>query len=186
MFKFSGLLCVFCTKVKFHFPVKHCSCCFSSASSSSRPHPRSKKTASSQTHRSCPARCPWQTNWRDAEIWTKSSTFAMQRCLYRGRTPRSSTVSLHHCNDNCNAHFCNLNHRITAVKTPSPFNMFLFFFKELNRESVDATKKPGRVEVLVPNTCELDTSQTSSKLKTVDTIYFMSYLINLIDFCKYI
>ncbi|XP_073344685.1 DNA endonuclease RBBP8 isoform X2 [Pagrus major] len=32
-------------------------------------------------------------------------------------------------------------------------------FKELNKEPVDATKNPGRAEVLVPNTCELDAPQ---------------------------
>ncbi|XP_076617674.1 DNA endonuclease RBBP8 isoform X2 [Chaetodon auriga] len=35
-------------------------------------------------------------------------------------------------------------------------------FNELNKGSVDAAKNPGRAEVLVPNTCELDTSQVSS------------------------
>ncbi|XP_040921629.1 DNA endonuclease RBBP8 isoform X2 [Toxotes jaculatrix] len=35
-------------------------------------------------------------------------------------------------------------------------------FRELNKEPVDASKNPGRAEVLVPNTCDLDTSQTSN------------------------
>ncbi|XP_070784687.1 DNA endonuclease RBBP8 [Enoplosus armatus] len=35
-------------------------------------------------------------------------------------------------------------------------------FNDLNKEPVDATKNTGRAEVLVPNTCELDTSQTSN------------------------
>ncbi|XP_045919938.1 DNA endonuclease RBBP8 isoform X1 [Micropterus dolomieu] len=35
-------------------------------------------------------------------------------------------------------------------------------FNELNKELVDATKNPGRAEVLVPNTCELDTPHVSN------------------------
>ncbi|XP_042366562.1 DNA endonuclease RBBP8 [Plectropomus leopardus] len=35
-------------------------------------------------------------------------------------------------------------------------------FSVLDKEPVDATKNPGRVQVLVPNTCELDASQLSN------------------------
>ncbi|XP_056290475.1 DNA endonuclease RBBP8 isoform X2 [Pseudoliparis swirei] len=35
-------------------------------------------------------------------------------------------------------------------------------FSVLDKEPVDATKNPGRAQVLVPNTCELDTSQISN------------------------
>uniref|UniRef100_A0A8D3C2A7 DNA endonuclease RBBP8 n=1 Tax=Scophthalmus maximus TaxID=52904 RepID=A0A8D3C2A7_SCOMX len=43
--------------------------------------------------------------------------------------------------------------------TEQPCNNSLF--SELNKEPVDASKNPGRAEVLVPNTCDLDYSQIS-------------------------
>ncbi|XP_037613249.1 DNA endonuclease RBBP8 [Sebastes umbrosus] len=50
---------------------------------------------------------------------------------------------------------------VRYAETPLPrFNYSLF--SVLDKEPVDATKNPGRAQVLVPNTCELDSSQTSN------------------------
>ncbi|KAM7390713.1 hypothetical protein PAMA_008754 [Pampus argenteus] len=44
--------------------------------------------------------------------------------------------------------------RYAEMPLPHPNNSL---FSDLNKESTDAPKNPGRAEVLVPNTCELDT-----------------------------
>ena len=90
--------------VKFQFPAKHCRCLFWSAQSWSGRHPRSQKRASSQTHQSCPAHSPWQTNWRNAKMSTQWSTFAMKRCLYHRPTTHSLRVSLLNCYQTFNPH----------------------------------------------------------------------------------
>ncbi|XP_070841964.1 DNA endonuclease RBBP8 [Chaetodon trifascialis] len=43
-------------------------------------------------------------------------------------------------------------------------------FNELNKGLVDVAKNPGRAEVLVPNTCELDTSQVANDVNLEEAI----------------
>ncbi|XP_071341930.1 DNA endonuclease RBBP8 isoform X2 [Trachinotus anak] len=59
--------------------------------------------------------------------------------------------------------------RVRYAELPLPHRNSSLF-SELNEEPVDASKNPGRAKVLVPNTCELDTSQISNVNHDLDEV----------------
>jgi len=94
----------------------------------------------------------------------------MQRCLEQ--TSRLSVVSQLKRNIQAifNADLCSL---FSGLLTCG------FVSKVLDKEPVDATKNPGRAQVLVPNTCELDTTQISSMTSSPAFLIHHHYFMNM-------